>query len=87
MATKKAGGSSKNGRDSLSKRLGIKKFGGELIKQGEIIVRQRGSKYFPGENTIMGIDYTISAKKRGFIEFYKKNKRRIIAVRVCSSEG
>jgi len=62
MAHKKAGGSTRNGRDSESKRLGVKRYGGEVVKAGNIIVRQRGTKFFPGENTGMGRDRTIFAK-------------------------
>ncbi|MGB0357073.1 MAG: 50S ribosomal protein L27 [Cytophagales bacterium] len=65
MAHKKAGGSSKNGRDSQSKRLGIKKFGGQEVIAGNILVRQRGTKFHPGANTIMGKDHTITANSDG----------------------
>ncbi len=72
MAQKKAGGSSRNGRDSKSKRLGIKCFGGEFVKNGNIIVRQRGSKFHKGKNVGIGVDYTIFAKKDGYVQFKKK---------------
>ncbi len=71
MATKKAGGSSKNGRDSESKRLGIKRYGSQFVKAGEIIARQRGTKWHPGENTGMGKDHTIFAKISGIVNFVK----------------
>ena len=69
MAHKKAGGSSRNGRDSESKRLGVKKFGGESVLAGNIIVRQRGTKWHPGLNVGMGKDHTIFAKLNGKVEF------------------
>lgn len=69
MAHKKAAGSTKNGRDSESKRLGVKKFGGELVKAGNIIVRQRGTKFHAGDNTGMGRDHTLFAKADGHVNF------------------
>ncbi|MBA2745962.1 MAG: 50S ribosomal protein L27 [Flavisolibacter sp.] len=69
MAHKKAGGSSRNGRDSQSKRLGVKRFGGEVIPAGSIIVRQRGTQFHPGENVGMGKDHTLFAKISGKINF------------------
>lgn len=69
MAQKKAGGSSRNGRDSKSKRLGVKCFGGEFIKSGSIIVRQRGTKFHNGENVGIGVDHTLFAKKNGYVKF------------------
>ena len=72
MAHKKAGGSSRNGRDSQSKRLGIKKFGGENVTAGSILVRQRGTKYHPGENVGCGRDHTLFAKVDGKVFFTKK---------------
>lgn len=72
MAHKKAGGSSRNGRDSHSKRLGIKRYGGELIKAGGIIVRQRGTQFHPGENVGIGRDHTLFAKIEGRILFSTK---------------
>lgn len=74
MAHKKAGGSTRNGRDSNSKRLGVKLFGGQTAKAGSIIVRQRGSKFHPGENVGMGRDYTLFAKADGKISFCTKGK-------------
>jgi large subunit ribosomal protein L27 len=69
MATKKAGGSTKNGRDSHSKRLGLKKFGGESVIAGNIIVRQRGTKYRPGKNVGIGKDHTLYALTNGHVKF------------------
>jgi large subunit ribosomal protein L27 len=69
MAHKKAGGSSRNGRDSESKRLGIKRYGGESVRAGNILVRQRGSKFHPGENVSMGRDYTLFALTTGKVKF------------------
>ncbi len=76
MAHKKAGGSSKNGRDSESKRLGVKKFGGETVVPGNIIVRQRGTKYHAGRNVGMGRDHTLYALEGGRVEFAVKTKGR-----------
>lgn len=72
MAHKKGVGSSKNGRDSQSKRLGVKKFGGELVISGNIIVRQRGTKHHPGENVGLGKDHTLFATSDGVVTFRKK---------------
>ena len=69
MAHKKGGGSSRNGRDSRSKRLGVKKYGGETVRAGNIIVRQRGMRIKPGENVGMGKDYTLFAVADGFVHF------------------
>ncbi len=69
MAHKKGGGSSRNGRDSESKRLGIKKFGGEAVRSGNIIVRQRGTKFHPGINVGIGRDHTLFATIEGFVKF------------------
>lgn len=76
MATKKAGGSSRNGRDSIGRRLGVKKFGGESILAGGIIVRQRGTKFFPGQNVGMGKDHTLFAKMDGTVSFTVGSKKR-----------
>jgi large subunit ribosomal protein L27 len=76
MAHKKAGGSSKNGRDSISKRLGIKKFSSEFVKAGNIILRQRGTKIHPGNNVGLGKDYTIFALIDGLVKFERKDKKR-----------
>ena len=72
MAHKKAGGSTRNGRDSAGRRLGVKKFGGEVVVPGNIIIRQRGTKYHPGENVSIGKDHTIFAIKEGVVSFKKK---------------
>ena len=69
MAHKKAGGSSRNGRDSESKRLGVKKFGGEVVRGGNIIVRQRGTKWYPGDNVGLGKDHTLFALTDGRVCF------------------
>jgi large subunit ribosomal protein L27 len=81
MAHKKAGGSSRNGRDSESKRLGVKKFGGEKVIPGNILVRQRGSKWHPGVNVGIGKDHTLFAKVEGAVEFKAKaNGRTYVSV-------
>lgn len=72
MAHKKAGGSSRNGRDSAGRRLGIKKFGGQIVIPGNIIVRQRGTKVHPGKGVDMGLDHTIFAVVEGRVEFKEK---------------
>ncbi|MAZ07837.1 MAG: 50S ribosomal protein L27 [Rickettsiales bacterium] len=72
MAHKKAGGSTRNGRDSAGRRLGVKKFGGEPVIPGNIIIRQRGTKYHPGKNVSIGKDHTIFAIKEGYVSFKKK---------------
>ncbi len=72
MAHKKSGGSSNNGRDSEGRRLGVKKFGGESVIAGNIIIRQRGTQYHPGTNVGMGRDHTIFAKTAGKVEFSKR---------------
>ena len=76
MAHKKSGGSSRNGRDSEGKRLGVKKFGGEHVVPGNIIIRQRGTKYYPGDNVGMGKDHTLFAKTGGQVSFRKKRDNR-----------
>ncbi|MEM6999906.1 MAG: 50S ribosomal protein L27 [Pseudomonadota bacterium] len=82
MAHKKAGGSTRNGRDSESKRLGLKKFGGQEVKAGNIIVRQRGTKFHPGTNVGCGRDHTLFATADGVVEFAVKGplKRKTISV-------
>ena len=75
MAHKKGQGSVKNGRDSIGKRLGVKKFGGEVVIPGNIIIRQRGTKWHPGVNVYMGRDYTIHAKVEGNVYFDKDGRR------------
>lgn len=76
MAHKKAGGSTRNGRDSQAKRRGIKLFGGQIAKSGAIIVRQKGTKFFPGENCRMGGDFTIFSVKEGRVVFQEKRRTR-----------
>ena len=76
MAHKKAGGSTRNGRDSESKRLGVKKFGGQKVKAGNIIVRQRGNKFWPGDGVGQGKDHTIFAVTEGAVTFHKGLKGR-----------
>jgi large subunit ribosomal protein L27 len=71
MATKKSGGSSKNGRDSRGQRLGVKRFGGAWVNSGSILVRQRGTKFHCGLNTCIGKDYTIHASTPGYVSFHK----------------
>ena len=81
MAHKKGSGSTKNGRDSNSKRLGVKKYGGEFVKAGNIIVRQRGSKFKVGINVGMGKDHTLFALQDGIVHFNKKGKQnKIISI-------
>ena len=81
MAHKKAGGSSRNGRDSAGRRLGVKKFGGELVIPGNILVRQRGTKFHPGDNVGMGKDHTLFAKVEGQVAFVRKrNERQFVNV-------
>lgn len=79
MAHKKGGGSSRNGRDSQAKRLGVKKFGGEAVHSGNILVRQRGTKFYPGVNVGMGRDFTLFATIDGFVKFehVTRDKKRI----------
>lgn len=76
MAHKKAAGSTRNGRDSRSKRLGIKVGGGEIIRAGSIIIRQRGTKFFPGKNVGMGNDYTLFATKDGVVRYAEKRLKK-----------
>ena len=81
MAHKKAGGSTKNGRDSNPKMLGVKKFGGQLVKSGQILVRQRGTQFHPGKNVGLGRDFTIFALIDGVVKFeYKDQKHQKISV-------
>ena len=82
MAHKKAGGSSRNGRDSKGQRRGVKKYGGELVQPGNILVRQVGSKFHAGDNVGTGKDYTLFALKEGHVKFLRKgaNKRCFISI-------
>ena len=82
MATKKAGGSSRNGRDSAGRRLGINKYGGEIVLPGNIIIRQRGTKIFPGDNVKMGKDHSIFSVIKGKVIFKKiKSDRTVVSVK------
>jgi large subunit ribosomal protein L27 len=82
MAHKKGGGSTRNGRDSESKRLGVKSYGGQLISAGSIIVRQRGTEFHPGDNVGMGKDHTLFAKIDGVVQFNVKGaaRRRVVTI-------
>ena len=82
MAHKKGGGSSRNGRDSAGKRLGIKRYGGELVRPGTILVRQRGTRFHPGKNVGLGRDHTIFSKIDGRVKFapYAKGRRKQVSV-------
>lgn len=85
MAHKKAGGSTRNGRDSESKRLGVKRYGGQVVGAGEIIVRQRGTKIHPGENVGMGKDHTLFAKAEGTVEFITRGAKNRKFVQIAVS--
>jgi len=88
MAHKKGAGSSRNGRDSKSKRLGVKRYGGELVIPGNIIVRQRGNKFYSGPGTSIGKDYTIFATEEGYVSFeWIRGGRRQIAIRAERQEA
>lgn len=80
MATKKGASSSSNGRDSESKRLGVKRFGGQNVKAGEILIRQRGTKFHPGENVGRGGDDTLFALEGGAVQFSVKRNRRLVNI-------
>jgi large subunit ribosomal protein L27 len=82
MAHKKAGGSSRNGRDSESKRLGVKRYGGQLVAAGNILVRQRGTQFHPGDNVGIGKDHTLFAKSDGVVKFEIKGaqKRKTVSI-------
>ena len=81
MAHKKSGGSSRNGRDSHSKRLGVKKYGGEAVLAGNILVRQRGTKFYPGDNVGIGRDHTLFALTEGAVKFQtKRDNKTFVAV-------
>lgn len=80
MAHKKGGGSSKNGRDSQGQRLGIKRFGGQLVQAGEILVRQHGTQFHPGRNVGRGKDDTLFATAEGTVQFHKRRGRRYIHI-------
>ncbi|MDD5448849.1 MAG: 50S ribosomal protein L27 [Actinomycetota bacterium] len=80
MSSKKGMGSSKNGRDSKSKRLGAKKFAGQVVSAGNILVRQRGMKVKPGENVGMGKDYTLFAKTDGAVRYETKGRKQVVSI-------
>ena len=80
MATKKAGGSTQNGRDSAGRRLGIKKFGNEIVLAGNIIVRQRGTKFYPGKGAGIGKDHTIFALQDGKVSFSQKRGKKLVNI-------
>jgi large subunit ribosomal protein L27 len=85
MAHKKGGGSSRNGRDSIGKRLGVKRFAGQLVKAGNILVRQRGTKVHPGINVGMGRDHTLYSKVDGIVFFHRLGKdRKAVSVRLSN---
>ncbi len=88
MAHKKGAGSSRNGRESNSQRLGVKRFGGEEVIPGNIMIRQRGTRFYPGPGTDMGKDFTIFATEVGYVSFeFARGGKRIIAVRPERKEG
>ena len=87
MAHKKAGGSSRNGRDSAGRRLGVKKFGGEAVIPGNIIMRQRGTKMFPGQNVGMGKDHTLFALVEGKVAFKEKSGGKMFVNVVPTAEA
>ena len=85
MAHKKAGGSTRNGRDSTAKRLGVKRFGGEVVRAGNIIVRQRGTRFHAGDNVGIGKDHTLFAKADGKVEFISRGPKSRKFVEVVSA--
>ena len=87
MAHKKAGGSSRNGRDSAGRRLGVKLYGGQQAEGGNIIIRQRGTKFFPGDNVAMGTDHTIFATVPGVVSFRQKAGKRTYVSVVAEGEA
>lgn len=87
MAHKKAGGSSRNGRDSESKRLGVKRFGGEVVVPGNIIIRQRGTRYHAGPNVGMGRDHTLFATAGGRVAFERRGPKNRMFVSVVPQQG
>ncbi len=87
MAHKKAGGSSRNGRDSIGRRLGIKKFGGQAVISGNIIARQRGTRWHPGKNVGIGKDHTIFAVVKGVVKFTRSGKKGRVYINVVETEA
>jgi len=86
MAHKKGQGSSRNGRDSISKRLGVKRHDGQIVKAGNILVRQRGTKIYPGNNVGMGNDYTLFALIDGVVKFETKKGKKVVSVYPISNQ-
>lgn len=86
MAHKKAGGSSRNGRDSNGQRRGVKRFGGQVVSAGSIIVRQVGSRFHPGENVGQGRDFTLFAKVNGVVKFEDRGARKFVNILALASE-
>ncbi|TNC82268.1 MAG: 50S ribosomal protein L27 [Oleiphilus sp.] len=86
MAHKKAGGSTRNGRDSESKRLGVKRFGGQVVNAGNILVRQRGTQFHPGENVGCGKDHTLFATANGVVQFVTKGPKNRKYIEVVAAE-
>ncbi|NPA58175.1 MAG: 50S ribosomal protein L27 [Aquificae bacterium] len=80
MASKKSGGSAKNGRDSISKRLGVKRYDGQVVKAGNILVRQRGTRIYPGKNVGLGKDYTLFALIDGVVKFERAKGKKVVSV-------
>ena len=80
MASKKSGGSAKNGRDSISKRLGVKRYDGQIVKAGNILVRQRGTRIYPGKNVGLGKDYTLFALIDGRVKFETSKGKKVVSV-------
>jgi large subunit ribosomal protein L27 len=80
MASKASGGSTKNGRDSHSKRLGVKRFDGQVVRAGNILVRQRGTKVYPGKNVGMGSDFTLFALVDGVVKFETRKNKKLVSV-------
>ena len=88
MAHKKSGGSSRNGRDSPGQRLGVKRYGGEAVSAGAILVRQRGTKFWPGENVGLGKDHTLFAKQAGKVTFAtKRHDRTYVSIESAAAPG
>lgn len=87
MAHKKGGGSVRNGRDSAGQRLGVKRFGGEVVRAGNIIIRQRGTQFHPGENVGLGRDYTIYAVIDGMVKFETHRDKKLISVYPVGTEN
>lgn len=86
MAHTKAQRAVRGNRDSIAKRRGVKKYGGMFVQNGNILVRQKGTKFFPGVNTIMGSDFTIAAAVDGIVVFYEKNDRKFVGVQPADTE-